>query len=281
MQDSKIFIVGANGQLGTALRKKYPKAKHADIDELDITNKKSVQNYSWQGIEYIINAAAYTDVDGAETAQGRVLAYQVNATAVAYLSEAANSIGAVLVHVSTDYVFDGTQKTHTEEESLSPISVYGASKAAGDIACSLAKKHYIIRTSWVIGEGKNFVRTMLELGQKGISPTVVSDQIGRLTFTSELVKAIDFLLTKNKDYGLYNLTNSGPSVSWADITREIYSIANVNQKVTNISTQKYYQGKTGIAPRPLSSTLNLDKIHSAGFKSIDWRHELNNYLNKE
>ena len=122
---------------------------------------------------------------------------------------------------------------------------------------------------------------MLELGQKGISPTVVSDQIGRLTFTSELVKAIDFLLTKNKDYGLYNLTNSGPSVSWADITREIYNIANVNQKVANISTQKYYQGKTGIAPRPLSSTLNLDKIHSAGFKSIDWRHELKNYLNKE
>ena len=104
MQDSKIFIVGANGQLGTALRKKYPKAKYADIGELDITNQKSVQSYDWQGIEYIINAAAYTNVDGAETAQGRVLAYQVNATAVAYLSEVANSIGAVLVHVSMGLV---------------------------------------------------------------------------------------------------------------------------------------------------------------------------------
>ena len=281
MQDSKIFIVGANGQLGTALRKKYPKAKYADIGELDITDQKSVQSYDWQGIECIINAAAYTNVDGAETAQGRVLAYQVNATAVAYLSEVANSIGAVLVHVSTDYVFDGTQKIHSETENLSPISVYGASKAAGDIACSLAKQHYILRTSWVIGEGKNFVRTMLELGQKGISPTVVSDQIGRLTFTSELVEAIDFLLTQNIDYGLYNLTNSGPSVSWAQIAKDIFSLSGIAQEVHGTSTADYYLGKEGIAPRPLSSTLDLHKIEQAGYKPKSWKQELKTYLESE
>jgi dTDP-4-dehydrorhamnose reductase len=108
---------------------------------------------------------------------------------------------------------------HAEDEDFSPLSVYGASKAAGDIAVSLAPKHYILRTSWVIGEGKNFVRTMLELGKKGVAPSVVSDQIGRLTFTKELVKAIDLLLKDNHEYGTYNVSNGGEPASWADITR--------------------------------------------------------------
>lgn len=281
MNESGIFIVGANGQLGTALREKYPKARFADIKELDITSKKSVSNFDWVGVEYILNAAAYTDVDGAETKEGRVVCWKVNSQAVASLVEVANKNNIILVHISSDYVFDGTKTIHAEEEEYSPLSVYGASKAAGDIACILSNKYYVVRTSWVIGEGKNFVRTMLDLGKRGVSPSVVSDQIGRLTFCSELVRAIDHLLANKCEYGVYNVTNSGPSVSWADITREIFIIKNIKLDVADITTEEYYRDKTGIAPRPLSSTLNLDKIHSTGFKSIDWRHELKDYLKKE
>jgi dTDP-4-dehydrorhamnose 3,5-epimerase len=205
----------------------------------------------------------------------------VNADAVANLVAVAAQYDATLVHISTDYVFDGTNDLHTEDEAFAPLSVYGASKAAGDIAVSLAPKFYILRTSWVIGEGKNFVRTMLELGKKGVNPTVVSDQVGRLTFTSELVKAIDHLLTTNAAFGTYNVSNNGDSVSWADITRAIYTEAGLKNTVTDTTTTEYYAGKEGIAPRPLLSTLDLQKIQSTGFVSTDWRDDLRSYVVKE
>src|SRR5690606_18525593 len=146
---------------------------------------------------------------------------------------------------------------------------------------SLAPKFYILRASWVIGEGKNFVRTMLDLGKKGVNPTVVADQIGRLTFTSELVRAIDHLLQSSVSspqspipYGTYNLSNDGESKSWADITRKIFELAGLDNTVTDTTTTDYYAGKEGIAPRPLQSTLNLAKIQVTGFKSRDWTDDL-------
>jgi dTDP-4-dehydrorhamnose reductase len=281
IDDSQIFIIGAKGQLGLALQKKYPGAKWADIDELDITDKSSIDAFDWSGIRYILNAAAFTNVDGAETDEGRSVAWMVNATAVSYLSQVASKYDCVLVHVSTDYVFDGTKNPHEETEEFSPLSTYGASKAAGDIAVSLTPKNYIVRTSWVIGDGKNFVRTMLGLAEKGISPTVVHDQIGRLTFTSELVRGIDFLLQNDAPYGTYNLSNSGDSVSWADITREIFKhIGKSSLDVTNCTTEEYYKGKVGIAPRPLLSTLSLNKLESLGYECKDWREDLATYLNQ-
>jgi len=283
MIDGKgIFIVGAKGQLGTALKAKYPRARSADIGELDITNKDSVEKFDWSQIHTILNAAAYTNVDGAESPDGRVAAWNVNATAVGYLAKVAAERDITLVHISTDYVFDGTQEVHTEDELFSPLSVYGASKAAGDIAVNTVPKHYILRTSWVIGEGKNFVRTMLGLGEKDISPTVVADQIGRLTFTSELVKAIDHLLITNAEFGTYNVSNSGDSASWADITREIFTHAGYeNLQVTNTTTAEYFADKDGIALRPLQSTLDLSKIQATGFISTDWRDDLKTYIEKE
>lgn len=281
MDASRILIIGANGQLGLALQAQYPQAQAADVNELDITNKESVENYDWSGVDVILNAAAYTNVDGAETAEGRVAAWQVNADAVGNLVAAAAQHDAVLVHISTDYVFDGTAPEHDETEAFAPLSVYGASKAAGDLLVSLTPKFYILRTSWVIGEGKNFVRTMLELGKKGVAPTVVGDQIGRLTFTSELVKAIDHLLTSRPDFGTYNVSNSGQSASWADITREIFACAGFDLKVTDTTTADYFKGKAGIAPRPLSSTLKLDKIQATGFQSTDWKEDLKTYIEKE
>lgn len=282
MDDSKIFIVGAKGQLGLALQAKYPNAKSADIGELDITNQESVANFDWSGIEIILNAAAYTNVDGAETTEGRAAAWAVNADAVGNLVAVAAQHDMTLVHISTDYVFDGTQNPHLESEGFSPLSVYGASKAAGDLLVSLAPKFYILRTSWVIGDGKNFVRTMLELGQKGISPTVVADQIGRLTFTSELVRAIDHLLNTKATFGTYNVSNDGESKSWADITRSIFTLAGFDTlTVTNTTTDEYYAGKEGIAPRPLQSTLDLSKLQSTGFSSQSWEDALESYIAKE
>lgn len=280
MSKSEIFITGANGQLGLALRDRYPEAKYADKSELDITNCESVANYDWSNINTIINTAAYTQVDLAETAQGRLDAWQTNATALSYLADIALKNNITLVHVSSDYVFDGSNHIHTEDEALSPLSVYGASKAAGDLIVNTLEQHYTLRTSWVIGEGKNFVNTMINLAEKGISPTVVSDQIGRLTFTSELVRAIDHLLVEKTPFGTYNLSNSGESVSWAEITREIFKNLNgTDLTVTDITTEEYYKGKTEIAPRPLQSTLDLSKIQATGFESRDWRDDLTKYVN--
>ena len=279
VDDSKIFIAGANGQLGLALRHKYPKAQLADISELEITNRDSVANFDWSSIDIIINAAAYTNVDGAETSEGRTISWKVNASALAHLAEIASKHDITLVHISSDYVFDGSLQTHTEDEPLSPLSVYGASKAAGDLLAATTDKHYILRTSWVIGDGHNFVKTMMDLAKKNISPTVVSDQIGRPTFTSELVRAIDHLLVNNCDFGTYNVSNDGKSVSWADITRTIFTILDRNDlTVTDVSTEEYYKDKSDIALRPLQSTLDLRKIQATGFQSTDWQDDLKEYV---
>jgi dTDP-4-dehydrorhamnose reductase len=282
MDSSRFFIIGANGQLGTALRNQYPEARFGDSDELDITDKASVDAFDWSGIDVILNAAAYTNVDGAETSEGRVAAWKVNAEAVGNLCAVTAKHSMTMVHVSSDYVFDGSQSPHLEDEPLSPLSVYGASKAAGDLLVQQLDNHYVLRTTWVIGEGKNFVRTMLGLAQKSVSPTVVSDQIGRLTFTSELVRAIYHLLSTKAAFGTYNVTNSGETASWADITRTIFELAGQNDlTVTDISTADYFAGKEGIAPRPLQSEMSLDKLQSTGFQSRQWQEDLKDYIQKE
>jgi dTDP-4-dehydrorhamnose reductase len=281
VSDSEILITGSNGQLGLALKEKYPGAKSADADELDITKMDSLNAFNWEGIKYIFNAAAYTNVDGAESGEGRVAAWNVNALAVANLVKLASKKDITLIHVSSDYVFDGSQSPHTENENFSPLSVYGESKAAGDIVVGTLSKYYIIRTSWVIGEGKNFIRTMLDLGKKGINPTVVADQVGRLSFTNEVVRAIAHLIDSEAAYGTYNVSGSGSASSWADIAREIFNVAEFDLKVTDTTTQEYYAGKEGIAPRPLMSELDLSKIEASGLTLNDWHEDLSKYINKE
>ena len=281
MNPNNIFIVGANGQLGRALRHQYPEAKFADIDEMDITDRQSVESFDWSGISIVLNAAAFTNVDGAETPEGRLAAWKVNASAVANLTRVCRTHNMTLVHISSDYVFDGTKEPHSESEDFSPLSVYGASKAAGDLLVEQLNNFYLLRTTWVIGEGKNFVRTMLGLAEKNISPTVVHDQVGRLTFTSELVRIIDHLLSTQAPFGTYNATNDGPLESWADITRRIFKLVGRDDlTVTNTTTAEYFAGKDGIAPRPLGSNMSLDKLHSTGFTSRNWVDDLSEYLVK-
>ncbi len=281
MQDSEIFITGANGQIGTALRQIYPNSKSADIDELNITDKNSVLDFDWTQTKVLINAAGYTNVDGAQTPEGEKTAFAVNDQAVGYLARAAKQNNLTLVHVSTAYVFDGAKKIYTEEDEPNPLGVYAKSKLAGDKKAAATSKHYIVRTDSVIGEGKNFVRTMLELGKKGVPPTVVSDQYIRPAFTTELAQAINHLLTANCPFGIYNLTNEGKPISWADFTRAIFKEANINLKVTDTTLAKYSAGKEGVAPRPLNSVLDLAKIEATGFTPHDWYEDLMDYINKE
>jgi dTDP-4-dehydrorhamnose 3,5-epimerase len=282
MDESAFFITGANGQLGRALQEKYPKARKATRQELDISDRKSVQDYDWSGVKVILNTASYNKVDLAETAEGRKDAWRTNASAVANLVEIASKHDITLVHFSTDYVFDGTQKVHKEDEPLAPLSSYAASKAAGEIAASTVPKHYILRVMWVIGDGGNFVRIMLGLGEKGISPKVVNDQIGRLTFTSEIVRAIDHLLTNNAEYGRYHVSNGGQPASWAGISRKIFQYGGYKDiKVTDTTTKEYFADKEYFAVRPLSSIFDLSKMEAAGFKFRDWQDDLKEYIDKE
>ena len=281
MNESKILITGANGQLGRALIEIFPTATVTDVDELDITDSESVENYHWTNIQTIINAAGYTNVDGAETPDGKKAAWKVNDEAVGHLADAAVSNDLLLVHVSTAYVFDGHKRMYKEDDVPNPLGEYAKSKAAGDQKAAKVPKHYIVRTDSVIGEGKNFVRTMLGLAKKGVSPIVVADQIIRPTFTNVLAEAIKFLIDKPVEFGVYNVTNEGEPISWADFTRVIFEVAGIEQAVTNTTLAEYSASKPGTAPRPRSSVLDLSKIEAIGFVLTDWRQDLRQYISKE
>lgn len=279
MNSPSTVIIGANGQLGKALVARYPKAIAVDREELDITDPQALSAFDWSQITNILNAAAYTNVDGAETADGRRLAWQINATAPGYLAAIATQHNITIVHVSSEYVFDGTTAPHTETEPFTPLGVYAQSKAAGDIAIATAPNHYILRVSWLIGDGPNFVRTMAGLAGRNLSPKVVNDQIGRLTFTTTLVDAIEHLVNKQAPYGTYNLSNSGEAASWATITKTIFAkLGRTDLTVTGISTKDYFADKPEVAPRPLLSELDLAKITATGFTSAPWNELLLEYV---
>ncbi|WP_182524714.1 sugar nucleotide-binding protein [Nocardioides dongkuii] len=269
MAPKKTLIIGANGQLGRALQVEFPDAELADLADLDVTYTDAVTAWPWHEYQLVLNAAAYTAVDAAETKEGRRAAWAANAQGPATLSRLAAEHRFTLVHYSSDYVFDGTAETHTEDEPLSPLGVYAQTKAAGDIAVGLAPRHYLLRTSWVIGEGKNFVRTMQTLAEKGVTPSVVDDQVGRLTFTSELSRATHHLLDVDAPYGTYNLSNGGPTTSWADLAKEVYRLSGRSaDDVTPVSTEEYSAGKE-MAARPSNSVLDLAKIVATGFEPED------------
>lgn len=288
MDNSRIFVTGGNGQLGTALRDILPGAHFTDSQEFDMTDLASYERTDWSQYDCLINAAGMTNVDGAETPEGNELAQKINAHGVKLLADTATTHDLTLVHVSSDYVFDGTITPHTEDEKFAPLSKYGQSKADGDIAAASTPKHYIVRTTWVVGKGKNFVRTMWDLAHRDIKPNVVNDQLGRLTFADDLASGIKHLLmhspTSNPQsptasYGTYNLTNDGDVVSWADIAKLVYGAAGKPaEDVTGVTTAEYYAGKEDIAPRPLQSEMDLSKIKSTGFSPRDWRDALDEYL---
>jgi dTDP-4-dehydrorhamnose 3,5-epimerase len=281
MPAKKILVVGADGQLGKALRELYDgdaTVEFAGRAGFDLASEASFAGRNWKNYSTIINAAAYTAVDTAETAEGRAAAWAVNVAAVARLARTAAEHDLTLVHVSSDYVFDGVRESHDETEAFTPLGVYGQTKAAGDAVVSVVPRHYIVRTSWVIGEGNNFVRTMASLAGRGIEPSVVNDQIGRLSFTQDIAAGIQHLLESGADYGTYNLSNDGEPQSWADIAADVYELSGrPRSAVTGVSTEDYFRGKAA-APRPLNSALDLGKIKNSGFKPRPARDVLETYL---
>lgn len=280
----KVLITGANGQLGTALADVFPDSVRVDSDELDITNRGQVLSFDMAGIGAIINSAAYTKVDDAEKPENRKLVDKVNTEGVANLAQLATAHDIPLVHISTDYVFDGSRDgQYSEEDEISPLNVYGETKAAGDIEAAKAPKYYIFRTSWVIGEGSNFARIMSSLAKKDTDPKVVNDQFGRLTFTDTLASAIKFALKNNIPFGTYNLTNEGEVVNWADVAKVVFELNEEDpERITPVSTSEYYKGKEGpVAVRPHNSALDLSKIEAAGFTPEDWKVKLKEYIKKD
>lgn len=293
MAPKRTLVTGCDGQLGHAVRRLAEERGVAkdfdfcDIDTFDMSDPDAYSKYDWSLYGTVINCGAYTAVDRAETPEGRATAWKANATGPALLARTCSDHGITLVHVSSDYVFDGTAEVHDEEEPFSPLSVYGQTKAAGDIAVAGCPRHYIMRSSWVIGEGHNFVKTMKGLSDRVADPddkltqvTVVDDQLGRLTFTRDMAAAIFHVLGTHAPYGTYNCTGSGAVKSWADIARAVFEAANGNgEKVVPVSTADYYAGAVGpIAPRPVHSAFDLSRLESVGFHMPDWEEELGEYL---
>ncbi|MEZ2389055.1 sugar nucleotide-binding protein [bacterium RCC_150] len=281
MPAKKILVLGANGQLGKALRELYDGDATAEFvgrADFDLSKDESFAARNWKNYSTIINAAAYTAVDAAETTEGRKAAWEANVSTVARLAKTAVEYDLTLVHVSSDYVFDGTNEVHGEDEAFTPLGVYGQTKAAGDAVVSVVPRHYIVRTSWVIGEGNNFVRTMASLADRGIKPSVVNDQVGRLSFTEDIAAGIKHLLESGAPCGVYNISNDGDPQSWADIAGDVYELCGASgEDVTGVSTAEYFAGKEA-APRPLKSTLDLGKIKGTGFAPASSSDRLAAYL---
>ena len=273
MRSVRAIILGAGGQLGGALTRALPTATALSRAEFDLTDPEALD---WSAYDTVLNAAAYTKVDQAETE--RAEAWAANAVGPAALARIATQHDLRLVHVSTEYVFDGAHEGPIPEDSpFSPLSTYGASKAAGDVAVATTPRHWIVRPTWVVGDGGNFARTMRTLAERGISPTVVADQIGRPTLAGDLATGILGLL--DADPGTYHLTNSGPVASWAEIARFVFSRSGRDAAdVTEATTEAYFADKPAAAPRPLNSVLDLTKAEKAGVTLPDWRESLEAYL---
>lgn len=277
----KILVTGCNGQLGREINRFYSDKNgfeliNTDVDELDITDIKDVMGLVDSVKPYaIINCAAYTAVDACETNQD--IAFKVNVIGPRNLAIAAKAHNAKLVHISTDYVFDGTKQTpYYESDSVCPQSVYGETKAEAEkMVCMFADRFYIFRTAWLYGDGKNFVKTMLRLAEDHDEVRVVNDQFGTPTSTEELVKAIDSILF-TKNYGIYHATCEG-SCNWAEFAEEIFRLAGKNTKVVGISTEEY----GAPANRPAHSILENRMLKAVGgYTFCDWHDAIKKYIDE-
>lgn len=270
-----VLIIGANGMLGRALQKQFEADQVVawDRNELDITDREQVMEHlPICEPEIVINAAAYTNVEKAE--EEEAIANKVNGDAVGYLAEACAKLNIPLVHISTDYVFDGENKDGFTETDVprNPLNAYGRSKLLGE---QLLQKHtekfWLIRTAWLFGpQGKNFVETMVNLGQQKSELKVVDDQRGCPTYTRDLAKAIFKMTHEQAPYGIYHLTNSG-SASWAEFAKEIFKIMQMPVNVVPVTSQEFPTK----AQRPKWSILKNTKQPLLR----NWQEALKDYIN--
>lgn len=275
----KIIVTGCNGQLGRAINVKYGnnmdiELVNTDVGELDITDIDKTIEFVRQVKPYaVINCAAHTAVDACETDVDN--AYKINAIGPRNLSIAARETGAKLMHISTDYVFAGdASEPYIEFDTPDPQGVYGKTKLAGErFVEQFAKDYFIVRTAWLYGDGKNFVKTMLRLSETKDEIGVVKDQVGSPTSTSELVKIIDTLIW-TENYGLFHGTCEGVC-SWADFATEIFRLAGKNTKVKGITTEEY----NAPGKRPAYSVLDNYMLRlTCGYMAADWQKALTEYI---
>lgn len=268
------LITGGTGQLGSEIRKlldeKQVKYVSVGSKDLDITNVEAVNQLILELKPTVIyHCAAYTAVDAAED-EGKELNQAVNVNGTENVAKAAESVGATLVYISTDYVFDGmNQGEYNETDQTNPQSEYGRAKLAGEQAVQkLVSKYYIVRTSWVFGEfGKNFVFTMQRMAETHSKLTVVADQFGRPTWTRTLAEFVHFLIEQKAEYGIYHLSNEG-SCSWYEFAKEI--LKDKELEVAPVTSEEYPQKAT----RPKHSVMDLDKAKKIGFAIPTWKEAL-------
>lgn len=275
----KVIVTGCNGQLGRAVNLFFKDAAdisfvNTDVGELDITNIDKVMELAREVTPYaIINCAAHTGVDACETEYDK--AFKINAIGPRNLAIAARETGARLMHISTDYVFDGkAANPYVETDATNPQGAYGSTKLAGEnFVKEFADRYYILRTAWLYGDGKNFVKTMLRLSEDHDMVTVVGDQYGSPTSAAELTKAINALLF-TENYGTFHATCEG-SCNWAEFAQEIFRLAGKTTKVKAITTEEY----GAPAPRPAYSVLENRMLKlTTDFMFADWHDALVEYM---
>lgn len=281
----KILVTGVKGQLGfdcvKELKKRgYSEVLGIDIEDLDITNEKDVLNLiSNYKPDVVMHNAAWTAVDKAEEMPEKV--YEVNALGPKYIALACKEVGAKMIHISTDYVFDGEGTNNFEiDDPKNGLSVYGKTKSLGeDFVTSILDEYFIVRISWVFGiNGNNFVNTMLKLAKMGKTElNVVCDQIGSVTYTADLAKLLCDMAESNK-YGIYHATNEG-IISWYDFAVEIFNQVGINMKVNPVTTLEYSKLVVNQAKRPLNSRMSKKSLTDNGFDLLpDWKDALSRYL---
>jgi dTDP-4-dehydrorhamnose reductase len=272
-------VLGAGGQVGRALTRRFPQALALTRAGLDVGDPAAVAAHDWSDVDLVVNAAAWTAVDAAEDPANRVAVRAVNVDGVRALADAARRHGFLLVHFSTEYVFDGTHPGPIPEDApVHPLSVYGRSKADGDALVTALDRHLLLRTTWVVGEGRNFVRTMAGLADRGVSPSVVADQVGRPTLADDLADAVASLV-QGGESGTFNVTGGGDPASWADVAEVVFAARGRDpHDVRRVTTAEYTADKAGLAPRPLNSVLDLAKLAATGHRPRDWRTAVAEHL---
>lgn len=282
---NRILLIGKDGMLGSELYERLINNKEDEVFEttietLDICNKDAVfSKVKSINPNYIINCAAYTNVDGCEVNYD--LAEKVNGYAVENIALAAKEVNATLIHISTDYVFDGkldVSMAYDENMQVGPVSAYGKSKLIGEENAKKAEKYYILRTAWLYGHGgKNFVKTMLTLSETKNEISVVCDQNGSPTSTTTLCYIIEKMIEINPNYGIYHSTNEG-FTNWADFAEKIFEFAGKNVKVNHITSEEYKKMYPNSSDRPKNSKLSKEKLHSIGVFPMSYEEALKDYL---
>ena len=301
----KVFVTGTAGQLGHDVAIQLAERGHdvicSDLSavpselppvtmalgietpdpsyvQLDITDKDKVMaTIKRLQPDAIIHCAAWTAVDAAEDKPE--LVHRINADGTRYLAEAVKAIDAKMIYISTDYVFDGqgTRPWQPDDKNYAPLNVYGQSKLDGELAVSsILEKYFIVRIAWVFGlNGKNFIKTMVNVGRTHDTVRVVNDQIGTPTYTYDLARLLVDMVETDK-YGYYHATNEGGYISWYDFTKEIYKQAGINSTVIPVTTAEYGLSK---AARPFNSRLDKSRLEARGFTPLpDWKDALGRYL---